>query len=170
MELEARLIDDMLDLTRIVRGKLILNRRIVDGREVVDHAIETCRAEIMDMLAPAGKVYQAGTLSGNPLATAAGSRAPLAHTANQVFMDLVSELKDQGLGNKVIADMFRMYDLGIRGFMLVDEGLMWLVHRMQQENNFPKDVAIKISVWTSHGNPAGAKVLEELGAGSPKWA
>jgi chromosome segregation and condensation protein ScpB len=40
------------------------------------------------------------------LATAAGTRAPLAHTANQVFMDLVRELKDQGLGNKVIADMF----------------------------------------------------------------
>ena len=30
------------------------------------------RAEIMDRLAPAGPVYQAGTLSGNPLATAAG--------------------------------------------------------------------------------------------------
>lgn len=30
------------------------------------------RAEIMDHLAPVGKVYQAGTLSGNPLAMAAG--------------------------------------------------------------------------------------------------
>ncbi len=30
------------------------------------------RAEVMDRLAPAGDVYQAGTLSGNPLATAAG--------------------------------------------------------------------------------------------------
>jgi len=30
------------------------------------------RAEIMDRLAPSGPVYQAGTLSGNPLATAAG--------------------------------------------------------------------------------------------------
>jgi glutamate-1-semialdehyde 2,1-aminomutase len=30
------------------------------------------RAEIMDRLAPAGDVYQAGTLAGNPLATAAG--------------------------------------------------------------------------------------------------
>ena len=32
------------------------------------------RAEIMDLLAPAGPVYQAGTLAGNPLATA---RRPL---------------------------------------------------------------------------------------------
>jgi glutamate-1-semialdehyde 2,1-aminomutase len=31
------------------------------------------RAEVMDRLAPAGDVYQAGTLSGNPLATAAGA-------------------------------------------------------------------------------------------------
>ena len=30
------------------------------------------RAEVMDRLAPGGDVYQAGTLSGNPLATAAG--------------------------------------------------------------------------------------------------
>ena len=30
------------------------------------------RAELMERLAPAGDVYQAGTLSGNPLATAAG--------------------------------------------------------------------------------------------------
>jgi len=30
------------------------------------------RAEIMDCVLPAGKVFQAGTLSGNPLATAAG--------------------------------------------------------------------------------------------------
>lgn len=40
------------------------------------------------------------------LATAAGARATLAHTANQVFSALVGELKAQGLGNKVIADMF----------------------------------------------------------------
>ncbi|HIW90918.1 MAG TPA: glutamate-1-semialdehyde 2,1-aminomutase [Candidatus Corynebacterium avicola] len=30
------------------------------------------RAEVMDMLAPSGPVYQAGTLSGNPVATASG--------------------------------------------------------------------------------------------------
>lgn len=30
------------------------------------------RREIMEMVAPAGPMYQAGTLSGNPLAMAAG--------------------------------------------------------------------------------------------------
>lgn len=39
------------------------------------------RADIMDMLAPNGPVYQAGTLSGNPLAMAAGIA-----TLEEVFM------------------------------------------------------------------------------------
>jgi hypothetical protein len=42
------------------------------------------------------------------LATSGGGRAQLAHTANQVFLDLVAGLKEQGIGNKVIADMFGM--------------------------------------------------------------
>jgi glutamate-1-semialdehyde 2,1-aminomutase len=42
------------------------------------------RAEIMDLLAPLGPVYQAGTLSGNPLATAAGL-ATLAECTPEVY-------------------------------------------------------------------------------------
>lgn len=40
------------------------------------------------------------------LATSAGGRASLSQTADQVFASLVNELKEQGLGNKLIADMF----------------------------------------------------------------
>jgi hypothetical protein len=50
-------------------------------------------------------VRQTTVLVGQ-LATSAGGRAPLAHVAGQVFFELVRELKAQGLGNKVIADMF----------------------------------------------------------------
>ena len=47
------------------------------------------RAEIMQRLAPAGPVYQAGTLSGNPLATAAGL-ATLRACTPQVYTHLDS--------------------------------------------------------------------------------
>jgi hypothetical protein len=40
------------------------------------------------------------------LATLDGGRAQLAHTANQVFLDLSAALREHGVGNKVIADMF----------------------------------------------------------------
>ncbi len=52
------------------------------------------------------------------LATAAGLRAPLAHLANQVFIELVRELEAQGVGRKVVADMFgialRSYQLKVQ--------------------------------------------------------
>jgi PAS domain S-box-containing protein len=45
VELEARLIDDLLDLTRISRGKLELRRQDVDVRRILEHSIETCCGE-----------------------------------------------------------------------------------------------------------------------------
>jgi len=50
------------------------------------------RAEIMDWLAPLGPVYQAGTLSGNPLAMAAGIAALEELTASDAYRKL------EGLG------------------------------------------------------------------------
>ncbi len=46
VELEARLIDDLLDLTRISRDKLNLVLQRVDALELLRQAIHTCEAEI----------------------------------------------------------------------------------------------------------------------------
>ena len=40
------------------------------------------------------------------VSTAAGIRAPLAHVADQVFVDLSRAIEEQGVGRKVAADMF----------------------------------------------------------------
>jgi glutamate-1-semialdehyde 2,1-aminomutase len=53
-----------------VAGDLITFGKVMGGG--LPAAAFGGRAEIMDRLAPTGPVYQAGTLSGNPLATAAG--------------------------------------------------------------------------------------------------
>ena len=65
------------------------------------------RADVMAALAPAGPVYQAGTLSGNPLATAAGAAVLenlsdadygcLAETAARFAGDLVAAIEAGGL-------------------------------------------------------------------------
>jgi signal transduction histidine kinase len=44
VELEARLIDDLLDLTRITRGKLELRKEVVDLHEQIQHAVRCCCA------------------------------------------------------------------------------------------------------------------------------
>jgi hypothetical protein len=42
------------------------------------------------------------------LSTAAGIRAPLAHVADRIFVELAQEIERQGVGRKVVADMFGM--------------------------------------------------------------
>jgi len=46
VELEARLIDDLLDLTRITRGKLALEQRPVDVHEALREAVSTVSADV----------------------------------------------------------------------------------------------------------------------------
>ena len=61
------------------------------------------RADVMDHIAPAGPVYQAGTLSGNPLATTAG--LALLNTLDDAFYArLLSRTKALAEGLKQIAD------------------------------------------------------------------
>jgi two-component system CheB/CheR fusion protein len=45
-EMEARLIDDLLDLTRISRGTVELQKQRVDLGTVIDYAVEVCRSDI----------------------------------------------------------------------------------------------------------------------------
>ena len=58
------------------------------------------RADIMSFIAPAGPVYQAGTLSGNPLAMAAGL-ATLNHLTREVYDNL--ETATQTLVDGILA-------------------------------------------------------------------
>ena len=46
VELEARLIDDLLDLTRISKGKVQLSLEIVDAHLLLRNALEICQADI----------------------------------------------------------------------------------------------------------------------------
>src|SRR4029453_16561989 len=46
VELEARLIDDLLDLTRIDRGKVQLNFEVVDAHTLLQNTLEICQPEI----------------------------------------------------------------------------------------------------------------------------
>ncbi len=64
----------------------------------------------------------------------------------------------------VIADILRAVEVGFRGFLVLDEGLLWLLSQMRAKGDLPRDVVFKVSVFAGHGNAAGAKVLESLGA------
>lgn len=64
----------------------------------------------------------------------------------------------------LIADIIRCVELGFRGFLVMDEGALWLLSQLRKDGVIPKDTVFKVSIYAGHGNAAGAKVLESLGA------
>ena len=64
----------------------------------------------------------------------------------------------------VIADIMRSVDAGFRGFLVIDEGLLWLLNEMKKNGDIPGDVVFKVSIYAGHGSAAGGKLLEMLGA------
>lgn len=64
----------------------------------------------------------------------------------------------------LISDIKRCIDIGFRGFLVWDEGVLWLLSQMREKGEIPKNVVFKVSIFAGHANAAGGKVLETLGA------
>ena len=67
---------------------------------------------------------------------------------------------------RAVEDIKRGIDLGCRGFLIYDEGFLWLVGQMRKDGELPSDIIFKTSAHLGHCNPASVKLLESLGADS----
>ncbi len=65
-----------------------------------------------------------------------------------------------------IADIMRNIEAGHRGFLVYDEGVLLILNRMRQEGVIPVETVLKFSVFGGYCSPAGAKVIESMGANS----
>ena len=74
----------------------------------------------------------------------------------------------RGYDNLVYAieDVKRACDLGVRGILLYDEGLLWVLNKMRSSGDIPKKTHFKLSAHAGHSNPASAKLLEDIGLNS----
>ena len=67
---------------------------------------------------------------------------------------------------RAIEDVKRAARLGCRGFLVYDEGCLYVLGKMREASEIPKDCHFKLSAHMGHGNPASAKLMEEIGANS----
>lgn len=72
----------------------------------------------------------------------------------------------RGMENLIhaIEDVKRAIDLGARGFLIYDEGLLVLLNQMRADGALPKNLMFKFSVHAGCANPLAAKLLEQNGA------
>ena len=65
-----------------------------------------------------------------------------------------------------IADIMRNIEAGHRGFLVYDEGVLFLLNKMRMEGSIPEETIFKFSVFGGYCSAAGARVIETMGANS----
>src|SRR6266550_3397182 len=112
-DLLVRLVDDLVDVSRITRGKITLRIEPVDVARVVETAIETCRPQIdsmrhaLEVKLPAAPLYLRGDFArvaqviGNLLSNAAKYTEPggkISISAEREDDAVVLHVRDTGMG------------------------------------------------------------------------
>lgn len=67
---------------------------------------------------------------------------------------------------RAVEDVKRASSLGCRGFLVYDEGCLWLLNEMRKSGEINSDIHFKVSAHTGFGNPCSARLLESIGADS----
>lgn len=75
-------------------------------------------------------------------------------------------LRGQDQVIRAVEDVKRASSLGIKSFLIYDEGLLWLLNKMRSDGEIFPDCKFKVSAHTGHGNPCSARLLEDIGADS----
>lgn len=75
-------------------------------------------------------------------------------------------MRGQDMLGNWLRELDRCVEAGIRGFLVPDEGLIYLLDKLRKGGALPPDVRFKCSVFAGHATAVGGKMLEELGADS----
>ncbi len=65
-----------------------------------------------------------------------------------------------------LKELDRCLEAGYRGFLIPDEGLLYVANQLRDEGIIPAETKFKVSVFAGHGNAVGGKILEDMGADS----
>ena len=63
-----------------------------------------------------------------------------------------------------LEDVLRGVSLGLRGVLVADAGLLWVLRDLKAKGDLPEDLVLKVSVQLSAANAAAVKAMEGLGA------
>jgi len=116
--------------------------------------------EIREMLRMAKDEQMEVSLFVGPRATFDIGAQPLTPAGRNIGLGL------RGMDQIVFAleDIRRGCDLGLRGVLVADLGLLWTIKEMKKAGKLPSNLVVKVSVQLSATNPVSVRILESFGA------
>ena len=115
------------------------------------------RADLMERLAPAGDVYQAGTLSGNPLATAAGLSV-----LRRLTPEVYARLEEKGRRLDALGRYGRFERVGAMATLFVDDYPGLFRHLLERDVYLAPSQNEAMFLSTAHGEEEIDRTLEAV--------
>lgn len=150
-------------------GTMISLLEEVSHRALVIHRVTQTRGIYMLTDSEIKEMVHVGGENEIELVLAVGPRATTDTSASVLTAEgqrMGYRLRGQDQVVRGIEDVLRAIDLGVKSFLVYDEGLLWVLNQMRNDGEFPKQIKFKVSAHTGHGNACSAKLLESLGANS----
>jgi len=114
-------------------------------------------AELMERLAPVGDVYQAGTLSGNPLATAAGLSV-----LHRLTPEVYEELEAKGRRLDALGEYGRFERVGAMATLFVDDYPALFRHLLERGIYLAPSQNEAMFLSTAHGDEEIDRTVETV--------
>jgi glutamate-1-semialdehyde 2,1-aminomutase len=115
------------------------------------------RADLMERLAPAGDVYQAGTLSGNPLATAAGLSV-----LRRLTPEVYARLEEKGRRLDALGRYGRFERVGAMATLFVDDYPGLFRHLLERGVYLAPSQNEAMFLSTAHGDEEIDRTVEAV--------
>jgi glutamate-1-semialdehyde 2,1-aminomutase len=115
------------------------------------------RGDLMERLAPAGDVYQAGTLSGNPLATAAGLSV-----LRRLTPEVYEQLEEKGSRLDALGQYGRVERVGAMATLFVDDYPALFRHLLDRGVYLAPSQNEAMFLSTAHGDDELDRTLEAV--------
>jgi hypothetical protein len=149
-EVLAALLDEMgkrqIAVHRLI--SVVMGSTLLDDAELRDFAQMAAAARVEVIMTPGPR---SGWDVGRQLVTPEGGLSGLRFRGSDQL-------------SYVVAEILRCVDLGFRGFLVIDEGLLWLLTALKERGDIPADVVFKVSIFAGHASAASGRVLKALGA------
>lgn len=147
---------------------------LVDQEDLVVHRVTQTEGimnltdhELAEMVSIAAENEVQLLLAVGPRATT--DISPSINTPKGMTMGL--RLRGQEQIVRAMEDVKRGIKAGGKYFLVYDEGCLWVLNKMREIGEIPKDCHFKFSASAGYGNPCSMKFIEEAGADSvnPVW-
>ena len=141
----------------------------LDGFGIPIHRVTQTKGIMTLLDSEIERMVELASQAGTQLILAIGPRATTDTSATAKTEEgkrIGYRLRGQEQIVRAIEEVKRASSMGVRGFLIYDEGCLWILNEARKAGEIPSDCRFKMSAHAGISNPCSARLMESIGLDS----